>query len=78
MLENSITITVDGKEINCNPTDTYYQAIARQGIYIPTLCNHPELEPTGACRICVIEVEKARTLLPALWNYCLLLILLIV
>ena len=65
MLEENISIIVDGKEIKCYPTDTYYEAISRQGIYIPTLCNHPELKPTGACRICVIEVEKAKTLLPS-------------
>ncbi|MBY8999458.1 MAG: formate dehydrogenase subunit alpha [Candidatus Heimdallarchaeota archaeon] len=65
MLKEQITITVDDKEIKCLPTDTYYEAISRHNIEIPTLCHHSELKPTGACRICVIEIENAHTLMPA-------------
>jgi NADH-quinone oxidoreductase subunit G/[NiFe] hydrogenase diaphorase moiety small subunit len=32
------------------------------GIYIPTLCNHPDLPPQGACRVCVVEVEGEKAL----------------
>ncbi len=63
--ENKITITVNGKEIECNKGDTYYEAITPHKIEIPTLCHDPELKPSGACRICVIEIEGARSLMPA-------------
>ncbi|MHA1302709.1 MAG: formate dehydrogenase subunit alpha [Candidatus Heimdallarchaeaceae archaeon] len=62
MTEERIVITVDGKKIECNPSDTFYEAINRVGIKIPTLCHEPELNPSGACRICVIEVEGAPNL----------------
>ncbi|MHA1668110.1 MAG: formate dehydrogenase subunit alpha [Candidatus Heimdallarchaeaceae archaeon] len=63
--EESIAITVNGKEINCSKDDTYYEAITKNNIEIPTLCHHSELKPSGACRICVIEIEGARTLMPS-------------
>jgi len=63
--EDKITITVNGKEIECNKGDTYFEAINKHHIGIPTLCHDPELKPSGACRICVIEIEGARSLMPA-------------
>jgi len=63
--EDKITITVNGKEIECNRGDTYYEAITPHKIGIPTLCHDPELKPSGACRICVIEIEGAKALMPA-------------
>ena len=55
--EETITITMDGKEINCNTEKTYFEVAEENGIEIPTLCHHPELKPAGRCRICVIEVD---------------------
>lgn len=63
--DNKITITVNGEEIECYQGDTYYEAISRYDIEIPTLCHDPELKPSGACRICVIEIEGARSLMPS-------------
>ena len=36
---------------------TVLQAARGRGIYIPTLCHHEKLEPYGACRMCMVEVE---------------------
>ena len=63
MLERKqIAITVDGKEIECFADETYYEAITRHGIEIPVLCHVQELKPDGACRVCVIEVERQKKL----------------
>ncbi len=55
--KKTITITMDGKAIHCNPEKTYYEVAKENGIEIPTLCHHPELKPAGRCRVCVIEVD---------------------
>jgi NADH-quinone oxidoreductase subunit G/NADP-reducing hydrogenase subunit HndD len=59
---NMITITIDGKEIQVPKTASVLEAAQMAGIKIPTLCYHPELRPEGACRVCMVEVEGARSL----------------
>jgi len=61
----SVHLTIDGKEIVAESGQTILQAAEAAGIDIPTLCNHPALEPIGACRMCLVEVEKQRALQPA-------------
>jgi formate dehydrogenase major subunit len=61
----SVKITIDGREISAQPGQTILEAAQAAGIDVPTLCHHPSLEPIGACRICLVEVEKQRTLQPA-------------
>lgn len=39
---------------------TVLEAAQLAGIYIPTLCSDPDLEPYGACRLCVVEIERMR------------------
>ena len=38
------------------------QAAQTAGIYIPTLCYHPNLQPYGGCRLCIVEIENMRGL----------------
>lgn len=57
-----IPITIDGQSLEVPPGITVLNAAKSAGIDIPTLCNHPALKPYGACRLCVVEVEGARTL----------------
>ncbi len=59
---SAIKLTIDGQEIEVAPGTTILEAARQLGIDIPTLCHDPELPPNGACRICVVEVEKARAL----------------
>ncbi len=59
---SAINIKVDGIEIEVEPGTTILQAARQLGIDIPTFCYDPELPSNGACRICVVEVEKARSL----------------
>ena len=58
-------ITINGIEIDAQPNWTILQAAQHTGITIPTLCNHKDLSPTGACRMCLVNVKGARGLLTA-------------
>lgn len=60
-----VNITINGQKISAQAGITILKAAQQAGIDIPTLCNHPALPPTGACRICVVEVEGQRTLITA-------------
>ncbi|MCD6462081.1 MAG: (2Fe-2S)-binding protein, partial [Thermotogae bacterium] len=60
-----VKVTINGKTYEVPEDFTILEACQQAGVYVPTLCNHPRLEPTGACRVCVVEVEGARTLQPA-------------
>lgn len=54
---SKITINVNGREIRAKEGDTILKAALDGGVYIPNLCYHPDLEPLGACRLCVVEIE---------------------
>ncbi len=58
-----MSITIDGREFEFTPGQTVYEVAKENGIYIPVLCHHEQLKPVGACRVCVVEVEKARSLI---------------
>jgi len=58
-------ITINGSEYSFEPNETILQVADRNNIDIPTLCHIKGYTPTGACRMCVVEVKGARNLLPA-------------
>ena len=60
-----VKITIDGKTTEVERGTTILDAARSLGIDIPTLCDHPELKPYGNCRLCLVEVEGARTLQPS-------------
>ena len=51
-----IPVVIDGQSIKVEKETTILEAAQRLGIYIPTLCHHPALEPYGACRLCTVEI----------------------
>jgi formate dehydrogenase major subunit len=55
-----ITLTIDGVEVKAAPGTTILRAALERGIYIPHLCDHPDLEPVGVCRLCLVEIEGRR------------------
>ncbi len=59
------TLFINGNELTFEPGETILAVARRNDIEIPTLCHLKGTTPTGACRVCVVEVEKARTLLAA-------------
>jgi formate dehydrogenase alpha subunit len=61
----SVTLTINGKKLQAETGQTILQAANAAEIKIPTLCHHPALPPEGACRLCLVEIEKQRSLQPA-------------
>ena len=61
-MEKKMTITIDGQEVLASPGQTILEAAKSVGIYIPTLCHYSNTTNVGACRVCVVEVENARSL----------------
>jgi len=60
-----MTINVNGHTIEAKPGEMLLTALRRAGINVPTLCHMPDLSPTGACRLCVVDVEGQRNLVPS-------------
>jgi predicted molibdopterin-dependent oxidoreductase YjgC len=59
---SKVNLTIDGQKVTVPAGTTILTAARQLGIDIPTLCYDPELPPNGACRLCVVEVEKAKNL----------------
>ncbi len=55
-------VTIDGIEVEVPEGTTILQAAKKAGVTIPTLCYLEEVQAIGACRVCLVEVEGARTL----------------
>jgi formate dehydrogenase alpha subunit len=55
-----VTLTINGQEVQGQAGQTILEVARSAGIDIPTLCHDPRLEPYGACRMCLVEVEGAR------------------
>ena len=62
-METKKIIVIDGKELVFEDGETILSVARRNNIFIPTLCHLKGSTPTGACRICVVEVEGARSLM---------------
>jgi formate dehydrogenase alpha subunit len=59
----SIALTINGKKVACRMGDTLLSVAEKNGIFIPTLCHHPDLKAYGACRMCLVEDEKTGRLM---------------
>lgn len=57
-----IQLTIDGQKVEATAGQTVLVAAREAGINIPTLCYCPNTEPTGSCRVCLVEVEGMRSL----------------
>lgn len=60
-----VELTIDGRPVAVPAGATLLEAARQLGIDTPTLCYLENLTPVNVCRICVVEVEGARTLVPA-------------
>lgn len=54
---DEITLTIDGVKVRAAPGTNILDAALAHDIYIPHLCHHPDLEPVGVCRLCLVELE---------------------
>ena len=55
-----IKLTIDGQTITAAEGATVLDAARDAGVYIPHLCDSPGIEPYGACRLCVVDIEGMR------------------
>ena len=69
-MADPITLTLDGKEISVEPGTTILKAAEENGVDVPHICYHDALTPPAVCRVCVVEVEKARVLQAACAVQC--------
>ncbi len=60
-----IKIEVNDRTIEARAEETLLDAMDRAGIKVPTLCHMKGLTPTGACRMCVVEIEGQDNLVPS-------------
>jgi formate dehydrogenase alpha subunit len=65
-----IQLTIDGQTISAEPGTTVLEAALAHGIDIPRLCYHPDLKPSGGCRLCVVEVEGRPNPVPSCGLLC--------
>ena len=60
-----IQLTINGQPVEVETGSTILDAVRKAGFNVPTLCYHPKLVSYGSCRLCLVEVEGARTLQPS-------------
>jgi formate dehydrogenase (NADP+) beta subunit len=58
----NISISIDGRTIECGEGELLIDIALRNGTYIPHLCRHPDLRPLGGCRLCVVEIKGRQRL----------------
>ncbi|MGK0275911.1 MAG: putative molibdopterin-dependent oxidoreductase YjgC [Ilumatobacter sp.] len=60
-----VTVKINGGDVTVDKGDTILTACTQAGIDTPTICYAENLTPVNACRVCVVEVEGNRTLVPS-------------
>src|SRR3990170_5798308 len=60
-----VDVEIDGKTVRVPESSTLLEALRSQSIETPTLCYLENLTPVNACRVCVVELEGSRVLVPA-------------
>ena len=62
MTQKKINIKINGKNIQANEGESILSVAKKEGIEIPTLCHHPDLEVRANCRVCVVEIKGEKKL----------------
>jgi NADH-quinone oxidoreductase subunit G len=65
MLDNEITLTIDGKSVTVPKGTKVVDAAKQVNVDIPVFCYHEKIGPLGCCRMCLVEVEKMPKLMTA-------------
>jgi predicted molibdopterin-dependent oxidoreductase YjgC len=60
-----VALEIDGRAVEVEAGATLLEACRSIGVEVPTLCHLETLTPVNVCRVCVVELEGARTLVPA-------------
>jgi ferredoxin len=53
--------TLNGREVEAKAGETIFEAAAREGMTIPTVCHRDGMRPAGTCRACVVDVGERTT-----------------
>lgn len=64
-MTEEVTLTIDGQPVTVPAGTTVLKAAEQIGVKIPTICYHDYCTANALCRICVVEVEGSRTLVPS-------------
>jgi len=57
-----VKLTINGRDVTVPRGVTVLEAIRKAGVYVPTLCDDPDLKPYGGCRLCIVHIEGMRGL----------------
>jgi len=63
---DTVTLTIDGRQITVEKGKTVLQAAIEAGISVPYYCYHPGISVDGSCRVCIVKIEK----MPKLQTSC--------
>src|SRR5262249_24381897 len=55
---DTVTLTIDGRQVTVQKGKTVLQAAIEAGIQVPYYCYHPGIRVDGSCRVCIVKVEK--------------------
>ena len=62
----TVTLTIDGRQVTVEKGKTVLQAAIKSGISVPYYCYHPGISIDGSCRVCIVKIEK----MPKLQTSC--------
>ncbi len=63
---DTVTLTIDGRQVTVEKGKTVLQAAIESGISVPYYCYHPGIGVDGSCRVCIVKIEK----MPKLQTSC--------
>src|SRR5439155_18813896 len=63
---DTVTLTIDGRQVTVEKGKTVLQAAIESGIPVPYYCYHPGIGIDGSCRVCIVKIEK----MPKLQTSC--------
>jgi len=63
---DTVTLTIDGRQVSVEKGKTVLQAAIESGISVPYYCYHPGIGIDGSCRVCIVKIEK----MPKLQTSC--------
>lgn len=66
-IPKNVTVTINGREFLTSSKSTILDVCTQNNIYIPTLCHHPSVAPTGRCGVCIVQIAGND---PPLANAC--------
>src|ERR1700745_3749509 len=63
--QDLVTLPIDGREVSVPRGTTVLHAAEQLGIDVPTFCYSKKMDPLGACRMCLVQIERVRGFPPA-------------